>query len=304
MASISNISNQLPNFQSLSSATPFAVKTQQVQAKAQTSNALDLSFLTAEGDRVSLSTRSETNASFSTYNLQGFAEGQAVDFRGQESRSSIRSDFSLLVEGDLNEQELADIASFLQTSQNILQDFLSGNVEQAAETALSLGDLDALSSASLFFRQETTVSLESRLTQFAGQGRSPANELGEAGIPAESGQAGLLDELFAQIRQAQENFQIEPDALSQRIPTFLTQLIDTLGKPFSQDNTALSSFDEIRKEFLQSLLETAKNLTTEDESPQELTAEATDQNLGSPVPPSTEENGEVLPDLLNESEEI
>jgi chromosome condensin MukBEF ATPase and DNA-binding subunit MukB len=128
--------------------------------------------------------------------------------------------------------------------------------------------------------------------------------LGEAGIPAESGQAGLLDELFAQIRQAQENFQIEPDALSQRIPTFLTQLIDTLGKPFSQDNTALSSFDEIRKEFLQSLLETAKNLTTEDESPQELTAEATDQNLGSPVPPSTEENGEVLPDLLNESEEI
>ena len=295
--------NQFPNFHNLSSATPFAVKTQQVQAESRTSTALNLSFLTAEGDRVSLSTRSETNASFSTYNVQGLAEGQAVDFRSQEVSRSIRSDFSLLVEGDLNEEELADIASFLQTAQNLLQELGSGNIDQAADTALSLGDLDSLSSAALFFRQETTVSVETRLTPFASQGSAPSNESGRAGVTAETGQARLLDKLFTQIRQAQETFQLDPDALSKRLPTFLTKLIDTLGKPFSRENTALSLFEEIRKEFLQSLLHTANNLRTEEEAPGELAEEANNPTTDNSTPQPILEDSEILATLLETSKE-
>ena len=303
MASISKIVNQFPNFHNLSTTTPFAVKTQQFQAESRTSTALNLSFFTAEGDRVSLSTRSETNASFSTYNVQGLAEGQAVDFRSQVLSRSIRSDFNLLVEGDLNEQERADIASFLQTAQNLLQELGSGNVEQAADTALSLGDLDSLSSAALLFRQETTVSLEARLTQLASQENSPSNESGGVGVTAGTGQAGLLEKLFTQIRQAQETFQIEPDVLSKRLPTFLTKLIDTLGKPFSQENTALSLFEEIRKEFLQSLLRTANNLRTEEEAPGELAEEANNPTTDNSTPQPTLEDSEILATLLETSKE-
>ena len=155
MAAISNILSQFPNFHNLSSNTPFAVKTQQVQAEAQTSTALNLSFLTAEGDRVSLSTRSEINVSFGTYNFQGLAEGETIDFRSQQLSRSIQSDFTLLVEGELNEQEQADIQAFLKTAQALLQELRTGNVKNATEAALSLGDLESLSSASLFFRQTT-----------------------------------------------------------------------------------------------------------------------------------------------------
>ena len=121
MSSISNLPSQFPDFQQLSSNTPFAVKTQQFQAQAQTSTTSNFSILTAEGDRVSLSAGSEIKAFLGTYTFQGLAEGQAVNFRSQELSTSVRSDFNLLIEGNLNEQEQADIQAFLQSAKSLLQ---------------------------------------------------------------------------------------------------------------------------------------------------------------------------------------
>ena len=87
MSSISNILSQFPDFRNLSSGTPLSVKTQQFQAQAQTSTNTNLNFVTAEGDRVSLSTGSAVTASFGTYTFQGVAEGQAVTLQSQQFRS-------------------------------------------------------------------------------------------------------------------------------------------------------------------------------------------------------------------------
>ena len=303
MSSISNILSQFPDFQQLSSNTPFAVKTQQFQAQAQTSTSTNLNLVTAEGDRVTLSAGSEIKASFGTYTFQGLVDGQAVDFRDEQLSSSVRSDFNLLVEGDLNEQEQADIQAFLQSAQDLLKELGRGNVDKAAEAALSLGDLDSLSSAALFFRQETTVSLEVRSTQLAIQESPPSNDSRGRGINPGPGQSNRIDKLFEKIRQAQEQFQIDPDKLSQRLPTFLTKLVDTLEKSFSKEESPQSLFEQIRKEFFSSLLQATQNPPPEQETPKELAEKANRLEADNSALPPTVKNGEILTNLLNESDE-
>ena len=302
MTSISNLPSQFPDFHQLFSNTPFAVKTQQFQAQAQTSTRSNFSFLTAEGDRVSLSAGSEINASFGTYTFQRLAEGQAVNLRSQELSTSVRSDFNLLIEGDLNEQEQTDIQAFLQSAKSILQEITAGNVENAAEAALSLGDLDSLSSAALFFRQETAVSLEARSTQLAVQGNETSNESRRRGFNVGPEEGHTIENIFDKIRKAQEKFQIEPDTLSKRLPTLLTKLVETLGKPLSKEESPQSLFKQIRKELFPSLLQATQNLTTEEVTSEELAEEVNNPEGDNSALPPTVKNGEILANFLNESE--
>lgn len=301
MSSISNILSQLPDFQHLTSNTPFALQTQQFQARAQTSTTSNFSFTTAEGDRVSLSTGSESKISFESYNFQGLAEGQAVGFRSQQLSTSTRSDFNLLIEGDLNEQELADIQAFLQSAKDILQEVAAGNVENATEGALSLGDLDSLSSAAVFFRQETTVSLEARLTLLAVQENEGSPEPRRRGFDAAQGHK--IEHIFEKIRKGQEQFQIEPDKLAKRFPRLLTKLVETLGKSSYKEDSPQSLFEQVRKELLPSLLQATQNLGTEEETPEEEAEETDNPESVQSIPPSTIQNGEILANLLSESKE-
>ena len=270
MSSISNILSQFPDFRNLSSNTPPSVKIQQFQAQSQTSTSTNLNFVTAEGDRVSLSSGSAITASFGTYTFQGLVEGQAVTLQSQQISSSIRSDFNLVIEGNLNEQERDDIKAFIKTAQDLLQGLKKGDVEDVAEAALSLGELDSLASASLFFRQETTVSVEARSTQLATQGETPAQNARRRGGHTEPKHKQAIEKLFDKIQKAQEKFQIDPDRLSKRIPKLINKLVKTLEKPFSKAESPRTIFDHIQKEFLKSLLQAKKDLVTEPETTEEL----------------------------------
>ena len=274
MSSISNILSQFPDFQHVSSNTPFAVRTQQFQAQAHTSTTSNFSFTTAEGDRVSLSTGSESQFSFESYNFLGLAEGQAVDVRSQQLSTSAQSHFNLLIEGDLNEQELADIQAFLHSSKSLLQELAAGNDEHAAETALSLSELDSLSSASLFFQQTTSVSLAFRSTQLVGQGDAQANDSQRRGPQDERGPGLTIGHFLDKIRKAQDQFHIDPEKLGKRIPRLLSKLIETLENPVSEKDSPQSLFEQIRQELLPSLLQSLQKLTPEEKTPEDVAEDA------------------------------
>ncbi len=295
MSTISNILSQFPDFQPLLSNTPVGFKTQQFQARAETSTSSQLSFLTTEGDRVSISAGSKSRFSFDSYTAQGFTEGQAVDIRNQQSSSSLRSDFSVLVEGDLNEQELADIEAFIQTADNLFNNLRSGNVDEAAETALSLGDLESLSTAALFFRQETTVTVAARSTVLAAQGNGTSQPSQGRGFAA--GQGPSIENFLERIRKTQEQFQIDPNSLATRLPTLLSTLVDSLDTPNSQEETPESLFDQIRNEFLQSLLQATRKLATEEETTDEPREEENNAEADDSAPVPSEANDEILDNL-------
>jgi len=301
MSSISNILSQFPDFQHVSSNAPFAVRTQQFQAQAHTSTTSNFSFTTAEGDRVSLSTGSASQLSFESYNFLGLAEGQGVNVRSQQLSTSVQSNFNLLIEGDLNEQELADIQAFLQSSKGLLQELAAGNDEHAAETALSLSELDSLSSASLFFQQTTSISLAFRSTELVDQGDAQTNDAQRRGPQDERGPGRTIGHFLDKIRKAQDQFQIDPEKLGKRIPTLLSKLLENLENPVSEKDSPPSLFDKIRQELLPSLLQSLQKLTPEEKTPEDVAEETNAPATEDSGLPLTEQNRNILANLLPES---
>ena len=164
---------------------------------------------TSEGDRVSLSSTSEVNTSLDVYSFRGVKAGQAINIQGQQFSSSIQKNFQLLVEGDLNEQEQADIQEFLQSAKNILQELVGGNTEEASNAAAAFANLDTLSQASLFIRQSTTVSVASQsVSKGIGDQSRLVNGLGK--ISSNPERVTTLEEVLERLRRDSRKSPIKP----------------------------------------------------------------------------------------------
>lgn len=108
----------------------------------------DFNIVTAEGDKVTLSSDYHAETTLLTYehlayNNLGYEteSGRLVDF-------SEAHDISLSVEGELNEQELADIRALLSDLGRMLKAFLTGNGEGGGEE--NSADLSRYGSLSAF----------------------------------------------------------------------------------------------------------------------------------------------------------
>lgn len=93
---------------------------------------VDLTLITAEGDRVTLSAEAEIRAMYTSYAQQGVAAGGEATVQG-ESLSFFQSQaLSISVEGDLNARELKAVKKALGAIEKIVGDFLSGWPDQGA----------------------------------------------------------------------------------------------------------------------------------------------------------------------------
>jgi len=217
--------------------------------------------MTSEGDRVSLSSSSEVNTSFSGYTFQGFTKEQGIHYQHQQFSTSTQKNVNLLVDGDLNEQELADIHEFLQSAKNILQELGQGHTEEAAHAAVSLENLESLSQAALFIRQATSVSLSTQSTRVALQEGTGFNEYSRKRAqvnPPE--QENPLEYILNKLRETQERIQLDPEQLATRLPTLVTTLIKSLENHPDSTDSPPTILEQIRKTFVESLLKSTKNV--------------------------------------------
>ncbi len=260
MSSISQIVSHLPSFQPLSQSPSFTANTNQIQARFQTLTNTSFSFVTAEGDRVSLSSGSQVNTSLDTYTFQGLTEGQTTGVQSQKFSTSIQQNFQLLIEGDLNEQEQADIQEFLKSAKSIFQDLALGNTEEATNTAVSLGNLESLAQASLFVRQATSVSIATQSSRIAFQEGKGLNEASRGNAQSEPGRLSTIEQILEKIRDAQDNFQIDPEKLVNRLPTLATTVLQSIedNTPETTDSRP-SILKQIQNAFFESILESTKN---------------------------------------------
>ncbi len=114
----------------------------------------EITILTDEGDTVMLSSREQAEANLLTYEhlsctRQGYnrQDLQQLDFEAE-------SEFTLAVQGDLNDQEMADIQALLQDLGGMLKAFLTGADENGdlPEAANEVGRFETLSAFQADFR--------------------------------------------------------------------------------------------------------------------------------------------------------
>ncbi len=124
----------------------------QVACRTQTAA---ISMVTAEGDVVSLSVGqgiSQTSAAqFATT-----ADGRQT-MSGRATSQAAQA-MALTVQGDLSDEELADVRNLINDLTAIATDFFNGDLQAATSGALNLGDMGSVSSLSASFRTSATVS--------------------------------------------------------------------------------------------------------------------------------------------------
>jgi hypothetical protein len=141
-----------------------------------------LSVTTADGDKITLSADIESD--FRAVNYKSHAEGggTTTDVEAKYAAYSLKQEFGVTVEGDLNEQEIKDLTKLFRKVANIFEKYLNGQDDAAlAKTAKLVerfGRLSSLSGLDLNVDVERSVTaLAARIvSEVTGQPTLPAGQ--------------------------------------------------------------------------------------------------------------------------------
>ena len=129
------------------------------QVQAETHTSADITLVTAEGDKVTLSTDAVMQAAYTRYDAHGHLRGYGIKRYTETLQLASANDISLQIEGNLNDAERADIQQALGTIEQFAADFFDGKEDEVPNQLFNLGHLNTLRSidATLELSQSLTV---------------------------------------------------------------------------------------------------------------------------------------------------
>jgi hypothetical protein len=123
----------------------------------RTKNSFSFSLTTQEGDTVTINARSMSE----NYAEAMKGEGESVAFDYYALESSNRSGYSLQVEGDLSDEEMAAIEELMGQVNELADEFYNGDIGTAFDMAMELeSDADQIAEFSLNLKQRQVSAYE------------------------------------------------------------------------------------------------------------------------------------------------
>ena len=147
----------------------------------------DISLITADGDKVTLSASSALLATHTTYDFLGRIDGQALAAHAEKLQISSTSEFAVTVEGELDQEELADINKLLDAIKTTVAGVFSGKSDKLQQSLAGFGDLHSIASfeATLSYSREASAEQGTRVANASeapdddATGTTPTNSLSE-----------------------------------------------------------------------------------------------------------------------------
>ncbi|WP_319522415.1 hypothetical protein [uncultured Desulfosarcina sp.] len=121
------------------------------------SQSTDLTITTEEGDTVTLSLASATEINAGSYRSVSYEDGWAESTQTAFFEFSDSQSLSVEVDGDLNAEELEDIRAAMEVIGEMIDDFLSGDLQEMAADGELLKELDTVASLEAAFSYERQV---------------------------------------------------------------------------------------------------------------------------------------------------
>jgi hypothetical protein len=122
-----------------------------------------VSVTTAEGDKITLSANLESDFRAVSYKSQVEGAGTKTYDESKYAEYSLKQEFGVTVEGDLNEQEVKDLTKLFRKIANIFEKYLNGQDDAAlaktAKLAERFGRLSSLSGLDLNVNVERSVTV-------------------------------------------------------------------------------------------------------------------------------------------------
>lgn len=99
-----------------------------------------VSVVTAEGDKVTFNADRETDYRYTNYGYSAQSGDQNLEVKGMYTEYSLSQTLGLTVEGDLSEQEVADLTKLFKIVKNIFRKLFRGQDEQALAKTVKLAE--------------------------------------------------------------------------------------------------------------------------------------------------------------------
>jgi hypothetical protein len=210
----------------------------------------DLSIVTQEGDYVTISADSEFRLDFTTYDQTGRMKGYISRLHSESLSLDGSQEFSISVDGELNEQEIKDIRKVLQSLDKIIKDLLSGKLDQGTTGTEKLGDLGSLSSIEATLQVEQSISGEKTILAetIASPPPSDQAEVSEKPIGPNAlaiAQRRMVDTL--------RDGDFSPDKLSRIIEKFFLKLSRVLSENGHHNLVREGSINRLRNVLLKGI---------------------------------------------------
>lgn len=138
----------------------------------------EISLVTADGDKVTLSASSALLATYSTYDYLGRLDGRTLAARGEKLQIAGTGAYTVTIEGELDQEELADINKLLDTIEAATSDVLSGNPEGLLKSFAELGKLDSIATFQAALNYSRSASAE-RTTNIASTSEAASDNATE-----------------------------------------------------------------------------------------------------------------------------
>jgi hypothetical protein len=230
---------------------------------ASSRKSTDISLVTTEGDKVTISANSALQVGLSSYDYRGRLNGNDASLQGRALQVSSENSFAISVEGDLSKAELQDIQDLVGKIEKLGMEFFSHPLEDSLSQALSVGnDLDSIASfdAHLSFSQQLTPAREFKeeteapsappsLDAASLQHISPSSTSSTAPALLSKDVQPFVNKLL----QEAHNSQLDPEKVADKLPKFLTKLFHRFAKEFNFDGPKQHLADHIREKTVQGL---------------------------------------------------
>ena len=118
----------------------------------------DLIITTDEGDTVTLSLASAMEVNAGIHRSASYADGRAEATRTAFFEFSNSRSLAIEIDGDLSTEEREDIREAMQVISGMIDDFLSGDLQEMAADGELLKDLDTISGLNAAFSYERQVT--------------------------------------------------------------------------------------------------------------------------------------------------
>lgn len=235
---------------------------------ASSQKSTDISLLTADGDKVTISANSAFQAGFASYDFRGRLNGHEATLQGRSLNISSSSSFAIAVEGDLSEEELDDIKKLVGNIEKLGEDFFSRPLADSLSQALSVGeDLDSIVSfeARFSFSQQVSVAHEVKQEREAPSATLPSNTASSRNAaPASTSDTvpalSLKDvqSFVNKLLKETHNSQVEPEKVADKLPQLLTKLFQRFAKEFDFDEPKRHLADKIHEKVSRSLRDSSE----------------------------------------------
>ena len=189
-------------------------------------------MITAGGDRVTLSAESLLRASYAELNYHSTDQQYPLDLHSTDSQVQSGNSIKVSVQGQLDQQEQADLQLLVGKLEKVVKQFLGGDNAGALSKALQIGDLGTVASFQLNVQRSEQISF----TQ-----EQPISADGTQTLPRQN--AGPQDQpkppsLVNQIVDTIHDTKVDTKKLLQYLPQLLKHLFDKVHATVSDEDIA------------------------------------------------------------------